>query len=194
MSLGAHFALHAALAAQTKLAGITVICPPFSPGRYFRGLPTLNLTALQHMTGQATVDELVGFANALDLAPHASRITAPLRIFHGGRDRTVPVEDGMMLADATGGPVALTVYERDHHNCLEHTDEIIARTLSFVHDPVGVCAQHVRLERVDAPATLHVSDLDATKASEGTATRPRLARLPFLFPGVRPQERARSSN
>ncbi|MCW2925827.1 MAG: alpha/beta hydrolase [Thermoleophilia bacterium] len=185
MSLGANFALQSARGSNA--ASVTVICAPFRPGRYFRELPTLNLTALQHMTQRRDVDDLVRFAEDNTLEFVAPELTMPVRIFHGGRDRTIPVADGHDLARAVAGPVALTVYERDHHNCLEHLDEITALTLELFDDPVAACERHAAVERVDAPASIHVTDEEALLAGAGVDSRRRLARLPFLLPGMRPR-------
>ncbi|MCW2956298.1 MAG: protein of unknown function hydrolase family protein [Thermoleophilia bacterium] len=183
MSLGSHFALSAAL--DAPIAGLTVLCPPYRPGRYFRNLPTLNRSALQHMTQHRTADQVARFAEELTLERLAPALDMPLRIFHGGRDRTIPLADGVDLALAHGGPVALTVYERDHHNCLEHVDDITALTLEFIRDPHGVCARYAAVERLDIPATVHVTDYDAAVVAAGGQPRRGRARLPFMMPGQR---------
>jgi fermentation-respiration switch protein FrsA (DUF1100 family) len=185
MSLGANFALRAALG--SRAASLTLICPPYQPSRYFRELPTLNLSALQHMTRRADIDDLVAFASENDLSEVAPHLTLPVRIFHGGRDRTIPVQDGHDLAASVAGPVALTVYERDHHNCLEHIDEITALTLEFLADPRGTCERHVAVERIDTAATQHATDEHALLAGVGVPPRRRIARLPFHVRSLRPR-------
>ena len=185
MSLGANFALEAAVG--SRAASLSVICPPFEPSRYFRELPTLNLTALQHMTQRRDLDDLMAFVHENDRLHAAPQLTIPVRIFHGGRDRTIPVADAHLLAAALGGPSAVTVYERDHHNCLEHLDEITARILEFVHDPVGTCERAALVQRIDSSASIHVTDEEAMLARAGVQPQRRIARLPFLLPGVRPR-------
>lgn len=185
MSMGANFAIEAAV--DSRAASLSTICPPFEPSRYFRDLPTLNLSALQHMTGRRDLDDLLGFVGTNDRSAAAAQLEIPVRIFHGGRDRTIPLEDSYLLAEALAGPSAVTVYERDHHNCLEHLDEITALVLEFMQDPVGVCERAAAIERIDAAASIQVSDEDAALVRAGTTPGPRgLARLPFLLPGVRP--------
>ncbi len=185
MSLGASFAIEAALG--SRAASLSVICPPFEPSRYFRELPTLNLTALQHMTQRRDLDDLMDFVRESDRTHVAPQLTIPVRIFHGGRDRTIPVADAHLFASALGGPSAVTVYERDHHNCLEHLDEITALILEFVHDPIGTCERAALVERIDASASIHVTDEEAMLARAGVTPQRRLARLPFQLPGIRPR-------
>jgi alpha-beta hydrolase superfamily lysophospholipase len=182
MSLGANFALEAAVGSPA--ASLSVICPPFQPSRYFKDLPTLNLSALQHMTRRRGLAELMDFTRDNDRVDTAARLSIPVRIFHGGRDRTIPVEESHLLAAALGGPSALTVYERDHHNCLEHIDVITAHILEFVADPYGVCERAPAVEHVDAPVPAPMLEPDGS----GSPAAPSrgFARLPFLLPGVRP--------
>jgi dienelactone hydrolase len=183
MSMGAHFALHTALA--TSPASVTTICPPFAPGVYARNLPTMNLVALQHMTRLPRVDDLVTFAEGIDLTDRIQDLRAPLRIFHGGRDRTVPMYDVLKLEAGARCPTALTVYERDHHNCLEHLDEITAATLEFLDDPHGVCERLTSIERRDEAASLHVSDREALYAEAGRAPAATIGAIPLLLRGRR---------
>lgn len=187
MSLGAHFTLHSAR--EVDPASITVICPPFEPGRYLANLPTMNLTAIQHMTGRATLEGLLEFANELTLVDAAPELRAPLRVFHGGRDRTIPLADGLRVARTAGGPTAVTVYERDHHNCLEHLDEITAATLEFLHDPHAVCALLADVERRDEAASIHVSDRDAMYAETGRALPATIGAMPLMLRGRRLEAR-----
>lgn len=182
MSLGANLALAGAVG--SRAASLTAICPPFEPSRYFRELPTLHLTALQHMTGLPDLESLMAFVADSDRTEIAPELELPVRIFHGGRDRTIPLRDSQALAAALAGPCALTVYERDHHNCLEHLDEIAAQVLELVHDPVGTCERLTATERVDAAPSVHVSDHDASQVRAGARPARTLARLPFALPGL----------
>lgn len=183
MSMGANFALEAAR--DSRAATLSVICPPVEPSRYFADLPTLNLTAIQHMTRRRDFAELMNFARENDRLDAARDLRIPVRIFHGGRDRTIPPAEATLLARTLGGPSAVTMYERDHHNCLEHLDEITAAVLEFMHDPYAACARIVGVERIDEAASMQVTDEDAELAAAGVQPHRRFARLPFLLPGSR---------
>ncbi|MCW2927472.1 MAG: hypothetical protein JWM86_1440 [Thermoleophilia bacterium] len=185
MSLGANFALRSALGSAAK--SLSLICPPFRPSEYFRELPTLNLTALQHMTRLEDIEDLLAFVAENDLTEVAPQLTMPIRIFHGGRDRTIPIADAHALVAAAGGPTALTVYERDHHNCLEHLDEITAHVLEFVRDPHGTCERLAAVECVDTAATVQLTDEDAVRAAAGVEPHRMRARLPFHLRSFRPR-------
>jgi dienelactone hydrolase len=181
MSLGAHFALHAARGVD--LASITLISPPYRPGEFMAGLPTTNLAAIQHMTELPSLEAILAFGDGLDLAAAAPTYTAPLRIFAAGRDRTIPPQQAFELAHAVSGPSQVTMYERDHHNCLEHTDDVIAQTLEFLRDPHAVCARRSSPERIDEAASLHATDRDAALVGAGYEPSRRRLRIPFALPG-----------
>lgn len=183
MSMGANFAIEAALG--SRAASLSVICPPVQPSRYFAELPTLNLTAIQHMTRRRDFEALMAFARENDRLGTVADLRLPVRIFHGGRDRTIPVAEATLLAATLAGPSAVTIYERDHHNCLEHLDEITAGVLEFVHDPYAACARIVGVERIDEAASIQVTDEDASLARAGVQPQRRFARLPFTLPGSR---------
>ncbi len=185
MSLGANFLTEAAL--DSRAATLSLICPPFQPSRYFDRLPTLNVVALQHSTGLYDLDALRAFVASNDRVATVPKLTQSIRLFHGGRDSTVPVEDAHLFVASLNAPSALTIYERDHHNCLEHLDEISAHVLEFVADPEATCALAATTRSIDEAATIHPSDEDAIAARAGSIPRRRLARLPFLLPGVRPR-------
>jgi dienelactone hydrolase len=185
MSLGSNFLLQST--PGSPAAGVLTICPPYQPGAYAAQLPSLNLSALMYMTMLPDMDALVRFAHDSSLVNVAPRITVPVRIFHGGRDRTIPVGDAHLLRATSGGPSALTVYERDHHNCLEHIDEITAHALAFVDDPIAAC-QSVRPQAlVNTPPSQHATDADAKLAGAGFEPGRAAARLPFLLPWARPR-------
>lgn len=187
MSLGANFAI--ASTVDSKAASLSVICAPFEPSRYFKDLPTLNLIALQHMAHQKNFKELMKFAAANDRAQDAAKISVPVRIFHAGRDRTIPVEDAHLLAGALSGPSALTIYQRDHHNCLEHLNEITASILEFIADPYEVCSTLHSTELLSDPASISVTDEDAQLLQAGVIPSRRAARLPFMLPWMRPRSK-----
>jgi alpha-beta hydrolase superfamily lysophospholipase len=133
MSLGGHCALHSSY--DSLATSTTIIAAPFNPHEYLHELAESNITALKRMLGVESFEAVWEIISAFPLSGVADRITIPVRIFHGGRDRTIPVSEGSRIATSVAGPTALTIYERDHHNCLEHFDEIMAHTLEWLDDP-----------------------------------------------------------
>lgn len=173
LSLGAHWTLHSAVSGAAR--SVVVIAPPYMPDRYFRDLPTMNHTALAHMTGISDFAQLTAFCEQLSLRDIAPRITVPVKIFHGGRDRTIPVSEAYDLAAAVGGPCSVTVWPRDHHICLEHLDDMVAEVLEWLGDPAPAIRRWERelVERAVADAAQDLAREHAPAVD--AAPRPGLA-------------------
>jgi pimeloyl-ACP methyl ester carboxylesterase len=132
-SLGGFFALHSSVGSRAR--SVVSVAAPFAPASYFPHLPGNNLSALAQMTGLHDYPSLRDFCLQLALEDVVADIEVPTKVFHGGRDRTIPVDEGRRIVEGVAGPSSLTVYERDHHICLEHLDEMIALSLEWYRDP-----------------------------------------------------------
>ncbi len=133
MSLGGHCSLHSSY--ESRACSTTIIAAPFAPHEYMHTVPQSNVTAVQRMLGTATFQETWETIRTFDLTDIASRISIPVHIIHGGRDRTIPVSEATRIAESISGPASVTIHERDHHNCLEHFEDIMADTLEWLDDP-----------------------------------------------------------
>ena len=142
MSLGAHWVLHSALEAPIRSA--VVVAPSIETESFIHDVPASNITAISHMMGTVDFDDVVALGRRLSLVDRIGELTAPIRIFHGARDRTIPLSQSQELAQTVGGPVALTVYDRAHHNCLENFDEMMGATLDWLADPTPAIAAYQR--------------------------------------------------
>lgn len=131
LSLGGFWSLHSA-ATPTPAASVTTISTPFRPEDYLGELPTMNLTALQHMTGARNFEDLLDHSHAINLDQAAHRIDVPVRAYHGGRDRTIPPFELERIDHWLPAPVHARLFERDHHGCIEHLETIVAETLEWI--------------------------------------------------------------
>jgi dienelactone hydrolase len=131
LSMGGVWALHSA-ATPTVARSVTTIATPFRPEEYLDELPTMNLTALQHMTGARNFDEVLAVAHAMNLDRVGASIEIPIRAYHGGRDRTVPPSELDRFAMSLSAPVSTQLFERDHHGCVEHLETIVGETLAWI--------------------------------------------------------------
>ena len=134
-SLGGFFALHSAI--DSRARSVVAVAAPFAPHRYIAQLPGSNLTAFAQMTGLHDYDALLEFVSTLTLEHHIDQIRVPTKIFHGGRDRTIPVSEARRIVDGVAGQTSLTVWPRDHHICLEHLDEMIGMSLEWYAEPAA---------------------------------------------------------
>lgn len=172
MSLGGHCALHSSY--DSRAASTTVIAAPFAPHTFLHELPVSNLTGVQRMLDVDTFDETWKMVRAFDLSNVAERITIPVNVIHGGRDRTVPVTEATRIASSISGPAAVTIFERDHHNCLEHFEDMMALTLEWLDDPEPLITAYAR-SLVDAAMDDDTTDVRVSPVqtpSPRTGTEP----------------------
>ena len=142
MSLGGHCALHSSY--DSRAVSTTVIAAPFAPHEYMHALPVSNITGVQRMLDVDTFNETWNIIRSFDLTNVAERIAIPVSVIHGGRDRTVPVSEATRIASMISGPASVTIYERDHHNCLEHFEDMMAVTLEWLDDPEPMITSYER--------------------------------------------------
>jgi hypothetical protein len=169
MSLGGACALHSSY--DSPVRSTSVIAAPLSTWRYLERLPPSNITALHQLTGATDRAQLLETMHGFDVTRIAPRITVPVRIFHGQRDGTIPVSEAWALAEAVSGPVAVTIFERDHHNCLEHFHDIIAMTLEWFADPGPIANAWLREQNAAR------AERDAAAAARPNVRRPTLPRI-----------------
>lgn len=77
--------------------------------------------------------------NRLESARKLERVRAPVLIAHGGRDRTIPVEQGRKLYEAAREPKRLIVVEEAGHNDLVATGgrEYLDTLAAFIRESAG---------------------------------------------------------
>lgn len=162
-SMGGFWALHSAPHAQVR--SVIAISAPFDPAAYIDSLPSMNLTALQHMTGSPDYEHVIEYCNSLTLRAVAPRIRVPVKLVHGGRDRTIPVHEFHEARKALGGPVSTTLYPNDHHVCLEHLHEMMGDVLHWLHDPVAAARSEAGASREDRIAAFFDNAAETAGAS-----------------------------
>ena len=85
-------------------------------------LPVQTRTTFQHRSGAASPAEARERAAALTLEDAAARITCPLLVVHGGRDRLVPPYHAERLAREAPG-AELLIYPDGSHGVTNHAFE-----------------------------------------------------------------------
>lgn len=169
MSMGGFFALHSA--PDSAARSVITIAAPCAPDRYLHQLPGMNITAISHMTGLQSMPQIRKFCERLSLHDVCPTIDVPVKLFHGGRDRTVPISEVHRLADAISGPVSVTIWDRDHHTCLEHFDEIVAESLEWLEDPAPAVRAWQLQQAFDTPRPATTPGFE----QQGAAAEPGLA-------------------
>jgi 2,6-dihydroxypseudooxynicotine hydrolase len=116
VSLGGYYAARVA-SGEDRIRACISLSGPFQFGREWEDLPSLTRDAFRVRSFSTTDEEAHTKALLLSLEGRAQRITAPLLIVAGRRDRLIPAYHAELLAEKAGGPVELLMFEDGNHNC-----------------------------------------------------------------------------
>jgi fermentation-respiration switch protein FrsA (DUF1100 family) len=114
VSLGGHYVVRAA-AFEPRLRACASISGSYRVLDSWAGRPRANRLAYQvraHLTSEADTE---AFLESYDLAGVAERVTCPLYVVAGTKDRLTPASAGERIAAEAQGPVVLDVVEGGNH-------------------------------------------------------------------------------
>lgn len=113
VSLGGYYAGRAA-AFEPRLRATASLCGAYQFDLDWDNLPALTRGAFQQRSGAASPEQARTIAGTLTLAGAAERITAPLLVIGGARDRLLPRHHAERLAQEAPGS-ELVMYEDGNH-------------------------------------------------------------------------------
>ncbi len=114
VSLGGYYAPRAA-ANEPRLRACVSLSGPFDWGEVWDDLPGLTRAAFTARSHSSSESEARERSRELTLVGHAERITCPLYVVAGGRDRLVPASHPQRLAAAAAGPSELLLVPEGNH-------------------------------------------------------------------------------
>lgn len=114
VSLGGYYAPRAA-ANEPRLRACISLSGPFDWGEVWDDLPGLTRAAFTARSHSGSEEEARERSHALSLVGQAERITCPLYVVAGGRDRLIPASHPRRLAAEASGPTELLVVEDGNH-------------------------------------------------------------------------------
>jgi len=114
VSLGGYFAPRAC-AFEKRIKACIALSGPYEWADFFDRLPDLTRNTFQVRSKSPNEAEARKRAATLSLKDVASKITCPLFIVAGKRDRIVPWQEGERLAAAASGPVVRCFIEDGNH-------------------------------------------------------------------------------
>lgn len=118
VSLGGYYAPRVAAAVGDRVRACVALSGPYDLGASWATLPALTRRAFEVRSGAADEADAARIASTLSLVGHASDITAPLLVVHGGQDRLFHPRHAARLADEA--PHAeLWLLERGNHGCMD---------------------------------------------------------------------------
>jgi pimeloyl-ACP methyl ester carboxylesterase len=116
VSLGGYFAPRLA-SGDPRVRACIALSGPYSFGQAWDQLPELTREAFTVRSKSANAEQARLRAGELTLAGRAGRLTAPLLIVAGQRDRIVPWQQARRLAGEATGPVEFLLLEQGGHGC-----------------------------------------------------------------------------
>ncbi len=116
VSLGGYYAARVA-SGDARVRACIALCGPYSLGDVWDQLPELSRAAFTVRSKSGSAEQARQRAAELTMAGRASRITAPILIVAGQRDRIFPWTDAQRLASETGDNAELLLLGEGNHGC-----------------------------------------------------------------------------
>ncbi len=116
VSLGGYYAARVA-SGDDRVRACIALCGPYCLGDIWDGMPELSRAAFTVRSQSSSDAEARQRAAELSMAGLASRITAPILIVAGKRDRIFPWTDAQHLAAETGDNAELLLLDEGNHGC-----------------------------------------------------------------------------
>lgn len=116
VSLGGYYAARVA-SGDARVRACIALCGPYCLGDLWDQLPELSRAAFTVRSKSTSQEQARHRAGELTMADLAHRITAPLLIVAGQRDRIFPWQDAVRLRDEAGGPAELLLLADGNHGC-----------------------------------------------------------------------------
>jgi pimeloyl-ACP methyl ester carboxylesterase len=117
VSLGGYYAPRVAAALGDRVRACVALAGPYDFGDCWGQLPELTRHTFQVRARASDDAEARRIASTLSLDGVAEKITAPLLIVFGRKDRLIPWQHAERLRDTAGGPVELLMLEDGNHGC-----------------------------------------------------------------------------
>jgi 2,6-dihydroxypseudooxynicotine hydrolase len=116
VSLGGYYAPRLA-SGDRRVRACIALSGPYDFGQGWDERPELTREAFRVRSKSASADQAAGRAAELTLAGRAGRITAPLLVVAGRRDRLTNWQQGRRLAEEAAGPVEFLLLDEGGHGC-----------------------------------------------------------------------------
>ncbi len=116
VSVGGYYAPRAA-AFEARVSATIALAGCYRMSDYFDRVPVLTREALAHRLKAGGVEQARKEVDAFDLTGVMSRVTSPLLVVHGRRDRLFPPESAERMVREAGGEATLWMFDDGNHVC-----------------------------------------------------------------------------
>jgi alpha-beta hydrolase superfamily lysophospholipase len=117
VSLGGYYAPRVAAALGDRIRACVALAGPYDFGDCWGQLPELTRRTFQVRSGAGDDAEAHRIASTLTLEGHAARITVPLLVVFGRKDRLIPWQHAQRLVAEAGSDAELLMLEEGNHGC-----------------------------------------------------------------------------
>ena len=114
VSLGGHYVVRAA-AFEPRIRACVSLSGAYSVFESWDGRPSISRLAYQVRMHAASVEEATERVRALDLTGVAAKVTCPLYVVGGTKDRLLPPTAAQRIAAEASGPTILNLVEGGNH-------------------------------------------------------------------------------
>jgi 2,6-dihydroxypseudooxynicotine hydrolase len=119
VSLGGYYAARAA-AFEPRIRAVVVSGGPYDYGALIRDRPAHSLATFARNSGTVTAEETYEFASRITLEGVLSRLIQPMVVVFGKRDRLVPWQQAVRVAEEAPN-AELWMFEEGNHVCMNLT-------------------------------------------------------------------------
>jgi dipeptidyl aminopeptidase/acylaminoacyl peptidase len=116
VSFGGQFAVRAT-AFEQRIKATIENCGPYNQATNFRNRPRISRETMVHRLKAANEEDAIDKLQQFNLQGVAERVSCPLLVIQGRRDRLVPAEQGERIAAEVGSNAELWLFEDGNHVC-----------------------------------------------------------------------------
>lgn len=137
VSLGGYYSPRVA-SGDARVKACIALAGPWNFGAGWDGLNELTRAAFRVRSGSTDDEQARRRALGLSLDGRASRITCPLLVVAGRRDRIIPWQDAVRLTAEAAGPADLLMLEEGNHGCMNVAQQHRPKSADWMAARLGV--------------------------------------------------------
>ena len=136
VSLGGYYSVAVTSALGDRVSAGVALAGPFNFGECWDGLPSLTRDTFRVRSHTADDDEARAVATTLDLSEAAPRVTAPMLLVFGKKDRLIPYQQAEKVHAAVPRS-ELLMLEEANHGCADYSPWHRLRTADWLAAHLG---------------------------------------------------------
>lgn len=115
-----------------SIRSVSCVSPMFDSWKVLASLSEGQAAVLEQAAGAVEFLTLDVAAPKLSVAECIDKVRAPLLLFHGGRDRAIPVSHTLQIEKHATADVEMHLFPLEDHRCLGKIDEILETSVAFI--------------------------------------------------------------